>query len=657
MPAKSEAREVESTLTNIRCPIHGRIDLSDVWGRQNVIKKLVVSPSFQRLRRIKQLGFVSWEYAGADHSRYSHAIGTMHVMRQILENTKSTETFLSSLAAAVQPQGKTDVNAMARARQHLLVAALLQDCGELPYGQATAKLFRADPEVFTMIQESTGQDVSEWTNTKAVFTLACLAEFRSILKDYDIPLLAYLMTGKEWGAGEERVELRAVLHLLDGVYDADRLDYAARDAHHTGVGRIDIKEAVSALIDVDADGPVCSSPGTVGSLLALRSHLYSTVYTSAPNRFRVMLLREALGSAFTSDATGKIKKNIDVQPTLTVDSFLQLDDVAIEGFITDARSVKSSFPKKGQIALALLNGESDGYQERWLSTRQSIASKSNLDIPMAVFAEFYEDATSATQKNVRIGTSQSIRAAKPSSDGGVYDLPQLHDFNGPYSQVLNHSGSTLPTNGDVLVFEPGEELLSPDYREARDNRTLAAAIRDALKQSATLIREDTRTLPGYTGPAIFLSWCTDDKALAAAVANELHRRNRRYFMIWRDYTGLGTAPGDNSVQAVQDADAAIVLASPAYARRFQDSSSGNIGREVVKMGHRLSESGGKFPIVTLAGAPFEELNDFPWYPLLSQTEASWTGPAVRPNAVGAVSEAVDAALDVIDRRFRPSEAD
>jgi HD superfamily phosphohydrolase len=99
MPAKkTEVGELESTLMNIRCPVHGRIDLSDVWGRQNVIKKLVVSPGFQRLRRIKQLGFVSWEYAGADHSRYSHALGTMQVMRQILENTKSTGTFLRSLA-------------------------------------------------------------------------------------------------------------------------------------------------------------------------------------------------------------------------------------------------------------------------------------------------------------------------------------------------------------------------------------------------------------------------------------------------------------------------------------------------------------------------------------------------------------------------------
>lgn len=657
MPAKTaEADELESTLANIRCPIHGRIDLNDVWGRRNVIKKLVVSQIFQRLRRIKQLGFVSWEYAGADHSRYSHSLGTMQVMRQILENTKLTETFLRALAMAIHPLGKTDSNSMARARQHLLVAALLQDCGELPYGQATATLFRADSDVFTMVRESTGQDVSEWPNTKAVFTLACLAEFRSILKDYDIPLLAYLMTGNEWGEDEKRIELRAVLHLLDGVYDADRLDYTARDAHHTGVGRIDIKEAIAALIDVDADGPICSSPGTVGGLLALRAHLYSTVYSSASNRFRVMLLRESLGSAFTNDTSGKIKQHIDVEPTLTLDKFILLDDVAIESFISDAKAVKSSFPKRSQIALALLNGESDGYQERWLSIGQSTGSNTTLEIPTRVFAEFYEDGTSVTHKFVRIGTPQSVRAAKPSHDGGVYSLPQLHDFNGPYSQVLIHPGSLLPPNGDVLVFEPEEAWLSSAYRAARDNGTLAPAIRDALKQSAVLMEEDTRTLAGYAGPAIFISWCTADRALAAAVANELYRRRRRYFMIWKDYTGLSTTPGDNSVQAVLESEAAIVLASPAYSRRFQENPSGNISREVVKMGYRRSETTGKYPIVTLAGVPFDELKDFPWYPLLGQTEASWTGPAVRPNSAETVAIAIDAALAAIDRMFQSPAA-
>jgi HD superfamily phosphohydrolase len=46
-----------------------------------------------RLRRIKQLGFASYGYLAADHSRYAHAVGTMHVMQAILSRLTEVAGF------------------------------------------------------------------------------------------------------------------------------------------------------------------------------------------------------------------------------------------------------------------------------------------------------------------------------------------------------------------------------------------------------------------------------------------------------------------------------------------------------------------------------------------------------------------------------------
>ena len=49
--------------------------------------KVVDTPIFQRLRRIKQLGPADLVYPGATHTRFAHSIGTMHVMEQFLTNS------------------------------------------------------------------------------------------------------------------------------------------------------------------------------------------------------------------------------------------------------------------------------------------------------------------------------------------------------------------------------------------------------------------------------------------------------------------------------------------------------------------------------------------------------------------------------------------
>ena len=58
--------------------------------------RLIDTPEFQRLRRIKQLGLGLYTYQGAEHSRFTHALEALHLMTRILFqlNERSYHTFL-----------------------------------------------------------------------------------------------------------------------------------------------------------------------------------------------------------------------------------------------------------------------------------------------------------------------------------------------------------------------------------------------------------------------------------------------------------------------------------------------------------------------------------------------------------------------------------
>ena len=68
----------------INDPLYGFIGLES-----EIILKIVNHPYFQRLRRISQLGLTSLVYPGAIHTRFQHAIGTMHLMQKAITVLRS----------------------------------------------------------------------------------------------------------------------------------------------------------------------------------------------------------------------------------------------------------------------------------------------------------------------------------------------------------------------------------------------------------------------------------------------------------------------------------------------------------------------------------------------------------------------------------------
>src|SRR5574344_1767310 len=96
----------------IKDPVHGYIEVP------TPLVPLLDTEAVQRLRYIKQLGFVYLVYPGANHTRFEHSLGAMH---------------LASLLARQLDLDKDDT---------LLVctAALLHDIGHGPFSHSSEKL-------------------------------------------------------------------------------------------------------------------------------------------------------------------------------------------------------------------------------------------------------------------------------------------------------------------------------------------------------------------------------------------------------------------------------------------------------------------------------------------------------------------------------------
>lgn len=104
----------------IRDPLHNLIEFKGSHF-DSVMWKVLDTPQFQRLRRIKQLGFSEMVFPGATHSRFAHSVGTFHTARRlmsIIEKHLGTQSYVETSANLA------------------IAAALVHDVGHGPFSHA-----------------------------------------------------------------------------------------------------------------------------------------------------------------------------------------------------------------------------------------------------------------------------------------------------------------------------------------------------------------------------------------------------------------------------------------------------------------------------------------------------------------------------------------
>lgn len=229
-------------------PLYGNVLLPAVCRR------LIDLPTYQRLRRIKQLALIYLGLPGAMHSRFEHSIGVYHLATRAYDvlNTK-VKAWVSS-SGQKPPCGVQPPELKPEHRLALSLAALLHDIGHGPFSHVfdlfLGACHRRDPSMprnheglsrLIIEGEVKGcEDIPEFlddvyrTNNK-----------RPIFRPENIASLANGECVSEKAGGRAYAFLSQIITRSWGV---DRLDYLRRDALHTGVetGRTDIWNLINS---------------------------------------------------------------------------------------------------------------------------------------------------------------------------------------------------------------------------------------------------------------------------------------------------------------------------------------------------------------------------------------------------------------------------
>jgi HD superfamily phosphohydrolase len=291
---------------NYRDPLHNIISLNEAVAEDKLIVDLIDSAEFQRLRRIKQLGLAMFTYQGAEHSRFTHSIGVMHLMTRAL-NLLAPHHPISDEARLVGRAG-----------------ALLHDLGHGPFSHVIEKVFHFHHEDWSrriVLEEST--------------------EVNQILRQFDSQLpekLAALYL--------HNYQPAFISQLVSSQLDCDRMDYLLRDSLMTGAkyGIYDLEWVLYALnIDSASDRVYVEAKGlyAVEEYLQARYYMFRQVYFHRTLRSAEAVLVSTLKRAKELMEQGKLGFRIQhsvfekmlAGEAVTTSEYLQLDDTDITFYL------------------------------------------------------------------------------------------------------------------------------------------------------------------------------------------------------------------------------------------------------------------------------------------------------------------------------------
>jgi hypothetical protein len=244
---------------------------------------LIDTPWVQRLRRIPQLQSARWVFPGAEHSRFQHALGAMHLAGRFAQQ-------LSPSLKSIFPQAPSP----ALVEELLRMAGLLHDVGHGPFGHFFDDNFLAD---FDLTHEMVGQRIirEELGDLIRGLRRSPSGPF-SPGERIDPEWICYLM-GKAYTrpeAGHPRW-LAFLKPLLSGIYTADNMDYVLRDAYMCGVavGPIDVERIIYYSFFTE-EGLTLDRGGTQALIMFLtaRFYMYTNVYYHRTTRGIDLHLKE-----------------------------------------------------------------------------------------------------------------------------------------------------------------------------------------------------------------------------------------------------------------------------------------------------------------------------------------------------------------------------
>jgi hypothetical protein len=265
----------------IKDPVHGYVYITEEE------KALIDSYPVQRLHRLRQLAGAEYVYPGANHTRFEHSIGVMHLASRVAENPNISKCI------------SEDETEMVR------VAGLLHDVGHGPFSHVFEQLL--DKEL-----NQTHEDITLW--------MVKNSELKDILRRMgcrpeDVGRLA---VGRLHRPGKAFLD-----QIISSAVDVDKQDFIVRDTYHTGAeyGFIDIFRLIHTL-DV-WEGNLAVDLGALSaleSLIIARIESFRSIYFHRVGRAAQIMLAMAMEKA--NDELG-------LTSFKTPEEYLAMDDYTV----------------------------------------------------------------------------------------------------------------------------------------------------------------------------------------------------------------------------------------------------------------------------------------------------------------------------------------
>lgn len=231
-------------------PIYGFITIPNA-----LIYDLIQHPYFQRLRRISQMGLSYLVYPGANHTRFHHALGCMHLMQKAVDVLRFKGVSVS----------EEEENA-------LYIAILLHDIGHGPFSHAMEK---------SIVEDVHHEAIS------LLFMNQLNEEFNGQLS------LAIQVFKGEY-------HRKFMLQLISSQLDMDRMDYLKRDSFYSGVAEGNVNsERLIQMMNVVDDVLVIEEKGiySVEKFLMSRRLMYWQAYLHKTSLVAELILTKVLKRA------------------------------------------------------------------------------------------------------------------------------------------------------------------------------------------------------------------------------------------------------------------------------------------------------------------------------------------------------------------------
>lgn len=293
-----------------RDPIHGFIEVTPIEN------KIINSLPFQRLRNIKQLAMTNLVYHGAEHTRFGHSLGVMHLVTKAFNSAVSKGRYNFSEEKKLWYE------------QILRLIALTHDLGHAPFSHGSEavlpKGLKHEDYTEKIIKETCISDYINEIGDKFVSKYG---------KEYDITpeLICDIYRRRITGENGEFIFLNS---FMDSEIDCDKMDYLLRDSLYCGVnyGKYDLERLILSLTIYEKDGMprLAIEHGGVQAFeefVLARYFMFIQVYFHRTRRYFDIMLVEAL-------------KNIlpkGVFPN-KVDEYLKWDDYKVMELIKEGSS-------------------------------------------------------------------------------------------------------------------------------------------------------------------------------------------------------------------------------------------------------------------------------------------------------------------------------